>query len=480
MPNYKRIGVTLSSGFLVEIFNKFVPFILYSFALRKLGADAFGFALFGISIIEASIPFIQWGYNTRGSVSIGKAKGDRQQISEIISNIMPIKMAGGFVVFTVLAVLTLFVESYAPYHLLILSLSFSFLAGACECQWVHLGIQKLSVINVITFPCRLISLSLTLMLVRGPEDATLFAVLILLNNALIALFTLIYTLRSFPLQKPQLPLMFVHFKRSVMLGLLTISVTLLSKVDIIIAERLFPPLDLGRYAGITRIEHAITMILSVFYLTFFSEMLGVESRVERQKHINMSLLTTWTVLCPIICGSFLVGGDLLTLIYDGSFQTFSLPFSFLLLGSAMTMLLNVFGMQILVVESVPRTIVISSLVSIVVIASLSVSLLDWSFVGLSFAVFFGKMLVGLSCILRAKKFVNFPFRQFFLPVLPSFMMFLVLYVTPKINVLISVIIGALLYALFWYLFFPKDLKKIMSRMTFVLNRQKKQHSTLPS
>ncbi len=58
----KRLSIAVLSGLIVETLNKIVPLVIMFVAQKRLGMESFGFALFGVSIIEMAVNFVNLGF----------------------------------------------------------------------------------------------------------------------------------------------------------------------------------------------------------------------------------------------------------------------------------------------------------------------------------------------------------------------------------------------------------------------------------
>ena len=465
MPKYKRITSTLLTGFLAEIFNKIIPFFLYSFALRKIGTGGFGFALYGVSIIEMSIPFITLGYNYRGSISVGKSSRDTNKISEIISHILPLKLINAILTLALFIFITSFIPSYAPYKLLLLALSFSFFTSSIECLWVHMGLQKLAIVNIVTLFSKILTTILVVSLIKGADDSILFAVLMLSSNAFIGLFTSYYMLSRYPIKVPNLKILFSEFKYSLSYGALLILTTLIVKIDMLLVERFFPAHEMGIYAGLNRLEYAITTVLYIFFSTFLSEIFSVKSNKELEEHIQLSTLSTWSVLCPILFASWLVGGKLLNFIFNSSYSDSGNLFATLMLGTFAFMFIQIFGLQVLVSREKKNTVIFSCLIAIC-LSVLSSFLLakNMSLHQFIMIIVLSKILAGSLCFIAAKNYIKLPLQELIMPIIPSAIMFTFMSIFSIENLLFNIIFGFIIYALAWYLIFPKKLQRIYNKI----------------
>src|SRR5689334_15449454 len=83
----KRLSIAVLSGLTVETLNRLAPLIVMYVAQKRLGMQGFGYALFGVSVIEIIIPFITFGYNHYGMIKLGELQDNQREARTLISNI---------------------------------------------------------------------------------------------------------------------------------------------------------------------------------------------------------------------------------------------------------------------------------------------------------------------------------------------------------------------------------------------------------
>ena len=101
--NKERIVRTVAFAIVVEFINKIFPLFIVFYVIRNLGKAAFGYAQFGIAMMEISLPFIILGYNVFGSIQVGKFRDQPERLGDVIGSIMSLKVIHGLVVLAVLA-----------------------------------------------------------------------------------------------------------------------------------------------------------------------------------------------------------------------------------------------------------------------------------------------------------------------------------------------------------------------------------------
>lgn len=256
MIHKKRLTITLAASLSVEALSKIVPLLTLYFAQKRLGVTAFGFAQFGIAVIEMAIPFITFGYNNYGSVLLGQMQGQPQAIKALIGRIVCAKLLHFFLVSSALLAFVFYSPAYHEYFQLILALSFMLFLSATELLWLSIGVQKYAYVSLYSAIGKILSLVLIIFYVHSSADAILFAALVFLANAVVNLGTMGYGLMHFGMAMPQWRDIKDLFKASREFAAIAVLMIFLDRIDMFVVEYLFGDHELGFYAAASRLNHA--------------------------------------------------------------------------------------------------------------------------------------------------------------------------------------------------------------------------------
>lgn len=462
----KRLSFTLLANLVTEIFLKFIPLLMIHLGQRRLGLEAFGYAQFGIALIETVLPFIPAGYNNYGTVRLGQIRDDVTGIRRLISNMVALKLIHALVVLGMLVALTLVVPGYHPYTALVVILSFALLFSGTEMLWVQIGIQKYAWFGLFNAIGKLVSLALVVLFVHGPSDASAYAAFTLLATTVLNLGTTIYCLRLYPLLRPQWNEMRAIIRNSKAFALVSVLLVVYERVDILLVERMFDLTNVGLYGGPARIGHALNQIVAAIVLSFFAEMVVQHSRESLTKHLAVSVWTTLSFLSPIVFGAWFVGHEVLGLILGGEFYQQRDVLGMLLFGNLGSALMGIFGLQILQNRGAAQELLVALGGGIVATVVLIIGLGSrFGLIGVATAQVLGKGVAVAVMVYYGRRFVDYlPWRECVGALLPGAVMAACLLLLPDFGVFATVGIGGLIFVPVFALCNRQRLHKLVIRV----------------
>ena len=448
----RRIITTLGSGVVVEILNKIAPLLIIFLAQSKLGLESFGYALFGISVMEVAVAWVNFGYSNYGIIEVQKGP---KVLASVFPSVVILKSLHFLIVTLVLGFVFYLTPGYRQYFLLILSLSAVNFATVLDSVWVYAARQKLSTANLLLGGSRLLSLVLIVVFVQKPEDALLFAVLTMMAPAVFGLLTFGFTYQKALANLPSVSDVARVFKGALPFAGAVIVSILLDRLDVVYAESLGGAAGAGIYAGCVRIAHSLTQTANAILSTFFSEAvttLGAR-REDRYLHISLSFWTLMMLLSPALFGVWFVGEELLYLLFGSAFAGAGNILGILIGGVCVSLVFNTFGQQVLMIEGRVRVYNYALLLSLLgasVFAYIGGKL--GGFVGIAVGMLCGKLL-GCSLVLwAARRFLpQLPWQEALLTLLPGLGMASFLFVFKVTGMVHQLFWGASVFALIAFL-----------------------------
>ena len=461
----KRLSVSVLLLLAVEIINKVFPLYIIHYVQKKLGVESFGYAQFGISVIEMSIPFIVFGYSNYGSIELGRYKDQYEKSRRLISSIFMLKLIHACLVFIFLTGLFSAVPSYEPYRSLILILSFVLFFSSLDSLWVQVGVQKVAIFSFFNGAAKLISFLLIISTVSSPDDAVLYTVFTLMANALICVFTGIYSLRMFPLLMPKKKDLWTVFKASRVYAVIVVMMVFFERIDLIIVEKMFGIKGVGLYSGPLRLIHSANQLISAAALPFFSEVVAITDKDSLAKHTRYAVFVLMLVLAPSVAGIWFVDQHILELIFSSEYAQMNRVLSFLMAGMLCLAMILVFGHNILLIRNAQSKMIISLALGGATAIILAFQLGEqWQYEGIAASMFLGKLVTALMTAYFAKKYISyFPWADFFKTGLAGGIMATVLWLASPGDFLITLLIGALTYSLLILLIYFKEIGFLWQR-----------------
>ena len=445
----KRISITVLSGVFIEFLNKVAPLIIIFVIQRRIGVNSFGYAMFGISMVELFLPLVVFGYSHSGSVRLAELRHNPAEAGKFISDIVMLRLIHATLVCLIFTGCTLALPGYHKYQLLAFCLSFSFFAASCEVMWVFMAIQNMAVFNLCIGVGRLLGLVLILVFVQNKDHGLRYAFLSLLSNAAINIITFFLISKSFPLCRPSLRRMKSIFSHSVPFALILGLTGFLDRADMLLVERSGGPEAAGLYAGPARIAHSLTQISNAIILAFFSEMMILRDPATIRKHLLLGTLILISWCAPVISGGFFVAEELLDFLFGSEYREARWLFIILLFNMMTGSLILAFGMQILILHKRTGFLTFSLAAgALVILIPLLPGKILWSSESIALIVVAGKCL-SLSLISYKVRDIlkYFPWGAIGSGLLPSVMMSLALWIFRPQNFVLTILGGAVICVL---------------------------------
>lgn len=420
----RRIFLSVVAGFWAEVANKFVPLAILYLARLRLGVTGFGFSQFGMTLVDLFLPLVGFGYQNLTAIEIGRARGDRAVVRQVMSDVLALKLIHAAVALSAMLGAVALIPSYRPYLGIVLASSFVLFSAAFDMTSVHIGTQRMFSVSVLSTVARLASLAAIVLLVRGDGDAVVYAVLSLGAGSLVSLGTFVLSVRRYGLSGPRWGLLAGWFRKSAPFALVFAFMVAIDRFDMLLVERFFGVDGAGIYAAPWRMAHALMPVIGTIAVVFLSELIPIGDSAEFTRHVELGLWAVLAVIVPIAGGVWFVSADLLRLITTDVTPEAATVLCTLVCGVAVQTLFTVFGLQILLLRERIRTL------NLVLAggAAVGVAAGTWlaprfGLVGIACASLLVKSLVGITVMVCARPFLSaMPWPAFARTLLPASIM----------------------------------------------------------
>lgn len=155
--------------------NLVVPFVLVPYLTRALGAESYGVVAFGQAFVGCFLIVVEWGFAYAATREIAVARDDPATLARVAAAVWGAKitlLGLGFVVVAGLVAAVPALRAHATVHLLL----YGTVAGpALLPLWLFRGLERTSLAAGINAGARLGGLALTILVVKAPGDAPLYA-----------------------------------------------------------------------------------------------------------------------------------------------------------------------------------------------------------------------------------------------------------------------------------------------------------------
>ncbi|MFK7872998.1 MAG: lipopolysaccharide biosynthesis protein [Oligoflexales bacterium] len=354
MIQTQRLSKAIASGFGFEILQKIIPFLMISIARTRLGLENFGYAIFCLSVIESLIPWVVAGYNHAASVDINKKSFQIASIAQTVSNTQALKLMHSAIL--LLGLLTFTTTGWATnYHpTFFILIAVCLISTAFESHWLLVATQRVAWAHSLNGFSRFLCLILTFFLVNGAEDIHLLIFLWISPSILIHITTALWSIYTYGFKPPQVPSLPSFFTKATPYFWIIPLMTLLERVDVLCIEPLLGAEMSGLYGGPGRITHSLLQTLAAVGSAFFAEMLQVHSKKSLTQHLSLSLWFIALIIFPILIGTPFIASPLLKATIGENHPLAAQLFCFFNLGLLPSILIQVFGLQVLITRGEPQ------------------------------------------------------------------------------------------------------------------------------
>jgi PST family polysaccharide transporter len=226
---------------LLQLFTLLVPFIVYPYVIRIVGAEYYGAVVFAQSIMAYFSLMIECGFNMSSVKRISERVSDIEKISEIVSTVLLLKFFIWLICIAILIVLMLTVPEIRDNKLLYL---FTFTITFHDFlfpQFFFQGTEKMKYITIINISIRTLFLIAVFFVIKEPTD---YLKIPLLNGigaflgGLVGLY-IIFAKEKVRFIFPSFGAMLLHLKESVVIFSTKLSYYLRDKTAIVLIGALF-------------------------------------------------------------------------------------------------------------------------------------------------------------------------------------------------------------------------------------------------
>jgi O-antigen/teichoic acid export membrane protein len=446
--NHRRLSITVAAGLLLEAINKVSPLLILHHAQKTLGLTDFGIAQYQLTMLESVQPFVVFGFTNYALSEPGVKSDNARETSGIFSHLLLLKILNALLV----SVFIIFFLGLAtPEHPERYSLGLLLLvlvACVADSIWYCIARHKLARVNFYSGILRLTSLGLILYFVQSAADSRLFVLLCILPNVLLSIYTGVITYKDLQLTQVAIAGLKNIVVRSLPFALILLFITVLERMDIFMVERWFGFEGAGVYAGPARVTQSLTLLISALAVPFYAETLKVTSKDSLYKHISLSLWFFSVLVAPAIFGIPFIETSVLRILFTDLPATASSLLSITAVGMTGSLLISVFGLQVLIAKGKPWPVVYGAALGICLAAALAWGIkATFALKAAAVGIVIGKLTMGLFCAIAARPFLpNIPVASFMKPMLAGAGMALALTMLKSESMVLNMAVGGVSYA----------------------------------
>lgn len=192
-----------------QILNMFLPFVTSPYISRILGAENLGIYSYTYSIANIFILFINLGIEKYGSRMIAAAKGDKNYLSTVFSELLMLKIILGILV----TILYFIINYFCFKHKLLFGIQTFLLLGAIiDINWFFWGIEKFKITVIRNFIFKLCTVIFVFLFVRSSDDLWIYITIMALGTLISQSLVWFFLHQYVSIKKIKFSNSFVHLK----------------------------------------------------------------------------------------------------------------------------------------------------------------------------------------------------------------------------------------------------------------------------
>jgi O-antigen/teichoic acid export membrane protein len=332
--------------------NYLASFATFPYLTRVLGPTHFGILAYAMAIAAYGTLFTEWGFNLSGPKAAVECRDRPRALNELIWSVAGAKAGLCVISFAALMVLLQFNHQLAASESVLLLSWLGVVANVFTLYWLFQGLERFYLISAMVFANRLVTLPLTFLLVRGPEDVAIAATIQAAGPAVGAFLSIGIAWYLGLLRWPDISWRSIRQRlaQSADMFAATASVTLFGAANTIILASLAGPYQVGIYVGADKIKTVGNLLPAQISAVLYPRISGLfaENKRAAAKLTVAGAIATLITSAASVIFFFLLSGPLTRLILGGEFHGAS---PVLLILSFSTVFGNVayfLGLQVLV------------------------------------------------------------------------------------------------------------------------------------
>lgn len=161
----------------LQVINSLFYVLIYPYLIRTLGSESYGLYVYALSIVTYFIFIINFGFDLPATKKIAQEKDNRIAINKILSSIFTAKIYLQIISTLLFFCLLKFIPFLNEHSFLFIIVFSQTINYSLFPTWYYQGIQKMRTATMIQVIFKLLSLPFIFILVKGPKDLPIFAMI---------------------------------------------------------------------------------------------------------------------------------------------------------------------------------------------------------------------------------------------------------------------------------------------------------------
>lgn len=324
---------------ILQVMNSFFYILIYPFVINTVGVDHYGLFVFATSIATYFMVFINFGFDMHAAKLVSLNQTDGRLHASLLSSITAAKILLEILAVVVFAILIFSIDFLRNNNFLFLLCFANTLSCLFLPTWYFHGVQKMKVLTMIQLSFKLLSLPVIYFAIKGEDDITIYAAIVVFTNVLSSLVAFIVAVKmsQFSLRLPEFSSLKVLLNEVQPFFWSTATNTLKQKSVEIIIGSFFGMKELAIYDLANKIFSVPSLLASNINAALFPIMVKKAQKNVVTKVIKIEFFVGLLCILSVVVGGYWVV-DLVSVhdMHDAYYLSILLSFNimtFLIVGS---------------------------------------------------------------------------------------------------------------------------------------------------
>ncbi len=344
-----------------QLINMLLPLITAPYISRVLGAQTLGTYTYTFTLAGYFLMFANLGFSFHGRRIIAANKGERATISRSFTEIYMLQLiaAAGVTACYLLYVAFIADKSFRILYLIqILYVASSIV----DISWLFFGVENFKTTSIRNFAIKFITVVAIFLFVKSPDDVTMYALIMAGGTFLSQVVLWIGVPCIVDIKREYWSFNFAHVKRSVILFIPVIAVSLYTVMDKLMLGRIAGMDELAFYENAHKVISVPVGLITAFETVMLPRMVNLTAKKDTYR-VNKLLDESFSLVmmagAPMMCGLMAVSELLTDIMFGSAFERTADVMVILSITILFTLWAGIIRKEILVPRNLDKEYVIS-------------------------------------------------------------------------------------------------------------------------
>ena len=306
-----------------NVLNIAFPLVTSIYVAHVLLPDNIGEVAYAQNIAQYFVTFAFLGIPTYGMREVAKVRNNQEKLNKLYSELFTINFISTCVFLAAYLVLVFSVEAYRTNCTVYLIAGGSIALNAMNISFLYEGLEEFKFVSVRNFIFKFVSLALLIALVRSPGDYLNYAAITVIGTAGNYILNMIFAPRFVRLEFKGLNLK-QHMRAILMLVVVNFAIEVYSLINTTILGMLSGKANVTFFTYGNKVYSALKVAINSFTMVIVPR-ITIHYKERNYAEFNRIIKQVLSIIIllsiPLICGIWLVGTDLVLMLFGEAYIT---------------------------------------------------------------------------------------------------------------------------------------------------------------